>query len=262
MQQHLSQWISVEQLLLDRTRDVEQFLNYQTEIAEKVADFKTDFESLFQDKLSRPLDELEQKLDASIEEIGQGDVLAQVKDLKSELAAFVDQRLVQPVQILLEKQVMGSKAEHFFESLLLSAAQTQSEAQLLFDLELEKNPPKLNEKEIDWRQLVVRMMREQFINPLQPTEQKYENFLETTLTDIREIENIIDVNLESALAAEDVAADEEVEHPARIAREALERIRAKVEGLRQRSSEKWRSIRRGNSPGTGKTAQFLASTAS
>jgi predicted house-cleaning noncanonical NTP pyrophosphatase (MazG superfamily) len=242
MQDRIEEWISAEQLLLNRTRDVGQFLNFLTEITSEVADFKTDVESLFQDNLSQPLSELEQKLDSAIEDIGRGDVSSEVSDVKNELGLFVDQRLVQPVQILLEKQVMSSKVEHFFESLLLTAGQTSAEAQLLFDFELEKNPPKLNEKQIDWRQLVIRVMREQLINPLQQDNQQYEVFWGATLEEIREIENIIDVNLESALAAEDAHIDEEVEHPAKIARESLERIRAKVDVLDKRSFEKWQSI--------------------
>jgi len=259
LETHFDKWVSVEQLLLDRTRDVGQFLNLQTEIDSKVQDFKTDFEALFRDKLHQPLAELAQILDTSMDEVGRENVMDEVKKLKGELAEFVNHRLIAPVQTLLEKQVMSGKVEHFFESLLLSSGQAQSEAQLLFDLELGEDPPKLNEKQIDWRQLVVRMLREQLINPLQPSEQAYEPFLSEMLTDIREIENIIEVNLESALAAEDEHADQEVEHPQKIAREALERIRGKVTTLQERTDQKWEVIQNNIQQGQQKlTSSLLA----
>ncbi|HKK45665.1 MAG TPA: ATP-binding protein, partial [Balneolaceae bacterium] len=67
----------------------------------------------------------------------------------------------------------------------------------------------------------------------------YEDFLSNCLNDLEEIENIIEVNLESAVEIED---KEQEENPQKIANEALGRLLTKVEDLQSRTQQKWSDI--------------------
>lgn len=241
LKQSRDQWLQVNNLLLERAMDVAHFSNLQADIRTQADEFRDDFQALFQSKLEQPFDKLAELLESSIQKVGQGNSTHEVKQFKDELADFVTQ-LVEPLQTLRDKEVFTNKVEHLFEDMLLSAGQIQQQALLLYDKKLDENPPELNQRQIEWRQVTIRVLREQFISTLDPEEHQYQDFLSGILEEILEINNIIEVNLESALAAGDEEADQEVEDPAKIAREALERIAAKVEELQNQIRDKWKGI--------------------
>lgn len=236
------QWRKVNMLLSDRARDVARFSNLQASVNSKAEEFRENLRVLFQTKIQEPLDRLDDLLKNSIERAGKGDATAEVTELKRELSEFVEKQLVNPLQPLHDKQVLNNKVEHFFEDILVTGSQAEQQALLLYDMELESNPPKLSQRQIEWRQVTIRVLREQFIGALAPREHGYQQFMAGLLEDILEIKNIIEVNLESALAARDEDVDQEVEHPAKIAREALERIATKVDELQDRTAKQWEII--------------------
>lgn len=242
LRQDREQWLQVNTLLLERARDVARFWNLQADVHVQSEEFKDDIQELFQNKLEQPFEELSKLLENSIQKVGQGDTTSEVAHFKDELATFVTQKLVNPLQTMRDKRVLTNKVEHIFESLLLTTGQVNQQALLLYDMQLDSNPPEVNQRQIEWRQVVVRVLREQFIRGLDPKEHNYNEFLSHVLADILEINNIIEVNLESAIAAQDEDTDQEVEHPAKIARQALQRIAAKVDELQNRISEKSSAI--------------------
>ncbi|WP_138429198.1 hypothetical protein [Fodinibius saliphilus] len=235
------QWQFVQRLFFERTKDVVQFLKLRSEIEKEIEEFKVSFEDIFQQSLKKPLQEFLTDLEISIEKIGQRATLDELKTLHENLAGFVEERLIQPIQKLLDKQILEDKTEHLFEDLLLKVGQSPQEVQLVFGTQLDKNPPTVNQEEVEWRQLVVRALRELFMKPLQPSNQQQEEFLSQNLSEIIEIKKIISVNFESALEARDEEVAEK-EDPTKVVREALQRILSKVLELNEQAGKKWEQI--------------------
>lgn len=235
------QWQFVKRLFFKRTEDVVQFLNLQSEIGEEIAKFERTFEEIFRESLRAPLQEFLADLEEAIQKVGRGATLVELRELQEMFTTFVDKRLIEPIQKLLDKQILAEKTEHLLEDLLLIVGQSPQEAQLVFDADLDKNPPSVNQEEVEWQQLVIRALRELFMKPLQPSNQQYEEFLSENLEKITEVKNIITVNFDSALEAsdEDVA---EKEDPTKVVGEALNRILSKVQELNDRAGEKWQQI--------------------
>ena len=235
------QWQLVQQLFFERTKDVVQFLKLRSEIKEEISKFEGAFEDIFQESLQAPLREFSTDLEEAINKVGLGATAVELRSLHEELTTFVDERLIQPIQKLLDKRILSDKTEHLFEDLLLKVGQFPQEAQLVFDAKLDKNPPSVNQEEVEWRQLVIRALRELFMKPLQPADQQYEQFLTQNLEEITEVKNIITVNFDSALEArdEDIA---EKEDPTKVAGEALQRILSKVQEINDQANEKWQQV--------------------
>ncbi|MGM0545246.1 MAG: hypothetical protein ACQEST_00880 [Bacteroidota bacterium] len=239
-QSNVEQWRKIQQLFLKRTQDVIQFLKLWVHLSSRIKKFRETYKGLFVEHLDKPLSELQRMLEQAVGQVHEEEVI-NIDGLRDRLDSFLRTEIIEPMNQLLEKRILSEKTEHFFEDLLLSAGQSSERALLIFDVDLEKNPPTANQKEIEWRQLVVRALREQFINVLQPSEQENEAFLSQSLEDVEEIQNIIQVNLESVLEVKEEDL-EQSEDPREVAREALERILAKVGTLQERTSEKWDTI--------------------
>ncbi|PAU93591.1 hypothetical protein CK503_10570 [Aliifodinibius salipaludis] len=235
------QWQFVQRLFFERTKDVVQFLKLQSEIGEEIAKFNRAFEDTFRKSLKAPLQEFSTDIKEATEKVGRGATLGELQTLHETFETFVDERLIQPIQKLLDKRILAQKTDHLFEDLLLKVGQSPQEAQLVFDAELDENPPSVNQQEVEWRQLVIRALRELFMNPLQPANQQYEEFLSQNLEEIIEVKNIIAVNFDSALKARDEDVTEK-EDPTKVVGEALKRILKKVQELNDRADEKWQQI--------------------
>lgn len=235
------QWQLVQRLFFERTEDVVHFLKFRSEIRGEISKFKGAFEDIFRESLIAPLREFSADLERGRTTVGQGASLNELQRLHERLTTFVDERLIDPIKKLLDNRILADKTEHLFEDLLLKVGQSPKEAQLVFDAELDKNPPEVDQKEVEWRQLVIRALRELFMKPLQPSSQHYEEFLSQNLEEIVELKDIIAVNFDSALEArdEDVAKKE---NPTKVAGEALQRILSKVQELNDRANEKWKEI--------------------
>ena len=240
-QSQKKQWQLVQRLFFERMKDVVQFLKLRSEIGAEILKFREAFEDIFQKSLKDPLREFSADLEEAIKKIGQGATLDELRTLHETFTVFVNERLVQPIQKLLNKQILAEKTDHLFEDLLLKVGQFPQEAQLVFDAELDKNPPSVNQEEVEWRQLVIRGLRELFMKPLQPANQQYEEFLSQNLEEIIEVKNIISVNFDSALEAREQEVGEK-EDPTKVAGEALQRILSKVQELETQADEKWQQI--------------------
>ncbi len=249
------QWQRVQRVFFQRTEDVVQFLKLRSEIEEEVSKFKGAFEDIFRESLIAPLGEYSVNLEQAIDKVSQGASLNELRTLYEMLITFIDERLIQPIEKLLAKQILAEKTEHLFEDLLLKMGQSPQEAQLVFDADLDKNPPSVNQEKVKWRQLVIRALRELFMNPLQPANQQYEEFLSQNLEEIIEIKDIISVNFDSALKARDEDIDQR-EAPTKVAGEALQRVLSKVQEIHDRADERWQQIH--NSIDEGR-AKFFSS---
>ncbi len=236
-----NQWLETEQLLLERTQNLTNFLGIWQDIREQDEEFLVDFKDHFRNYLGGPLDRFYEILQESIQVIKTSDsTYRQIRQQKEQLSDFVGDKLIEPIQHLLNQQVISRKAEHFSEDLLVAVNQVPQKILFVHDIRVEEEPPKADQRELEWRVLLVRTLREQVLNPIQPSEQTYDDFLAAILRMLVEIEDIIEINLESALAAyKDKEGDSD---PDDIAGEALERLLSKVDDLRSHSSEKYADI--------------------
>ena len=250
------QWLDVEQLFLERTQDVARVLGLQNEIEHEISEFKSTFETAFKGALNTPLSKLSNHIEESIQRVGQGNLQqGEVQTLNEKLGEVVESQLLDPLKRLLENRILSEKVEHLFEDLLLTVGQSPQEAQLVFDFDLDKNPPTVDQEKVKWQQLVIRALRELLISPLQPDKQQYEDFISQNMEEVQEIDNIITVNFESALEVEDEELEEQ-EDPTNVIREALQRILAKVQELNQNADKKWQQIEAGLREGS---EQFFSS---
>ncbi len=253
-----NQWLATEQLLLERTQNLTHFLNVWQDVQAQNEEFLVDFKDHFQDYLGGPLDRFYEILQESIQVIKTADsTYRQIRQQKDQLSDYVSDKLIEPIQHLQNQQVFSRKAEHFSEDLLVAVNQVPEKISFVHDIRVEEEPPKADQRELEWRVLLVRTLRERVLNPIQPSEQTYDDFLAAILRILVEIEDIIEINLESALTAYKDKDRDGDSDPDDIAGEALERLLAKVDDLRTHSSEKYADIEKIILDGTGEFGKSI-----
>ncbi|TYP92719.1 hypothetical protein LX73_2082 [Fodinibius salinus] len=238
LQSQAEKWTESQQLLHGRTELMLELLNILHAIFDRCSRLRNDLKSYFSEVVTDPLNDLHGLLQQGKKETS----VRQIHQLKEQLMQHVDEQIIGRLKKDIEQQVFTQKAEHFYDDLLMRGNQASQEQTMLHDMDLEKNPPEIDSRKIDWRLLVVRQIREQLVSKIQPLQQQYVSFLAELLEDIRDISNVIDVNLESAVAVEDDHQGEKGEDTKEVAREALERLLNTVEELQSRSEEKHREI--------------------
>ena len=235
------QWSEALSMLLDHCRAMSQFYILQTDIQNECDVFLKDFHSYFQDNLEEPFQELYHLLIKAFSKVKGGANLQVIQNVKEELGNFVGDQIIPPIDKLQQEEVLSRKVEHLFEQLLMRANEASSQVPFLFDMDLEQNPPVIKQKQIEWRLLIVRTIREQIMADIQPSTQEYEDFLAICLEELEEIESVITINLESAIDAA-AGKNEQEGNPAEIVQEALQRLLHKVENLQSQYQKKWEGI--------------------
>lgn len=237
-----NQWISTVQMLLERTQNISQFLSLLDDIRELDGQFLDDLQDYFQDYLDAHFDQLYQMLEESIRSIKQSGSSShkKIKEQKDQLSDYVRDKMIEPIQHLQEQQILTRKAENFSEDLLLLANQVPQTAKFIHDIQADRNPPEAEMREIEWRVVLTLTLREQILNNIQPSEQEYDAFLARILRVLLEIDDIIEINLESALSMYNEKDSESV--PDKVAGEALGRLLTKVDDLKSLSSSKFKDI--------------------
>jgi len=238
LQSQVKSWREVHQLLHNRTKLMLEFLNLHHDILDRCSSFQDDLQSYFADVVSDPLGELHTLLQDGMQETSAG----RIHQLKEQLVRQVDEQMIARLKKEMDQQIFTQKVEHFFDDLLVRANQVSQQSTMLYDMDLKKNPPTIDHRTIDWRLLVVRLIREQLVSNLQPLQKQYVGFLSELLEDMRDISSVIDVNLESAVAVEDDKEAEKDEDAKEVASEALQRLVKTVADLQNTSDEKHREI--------------------
>ncbi|NGP88186.1 hypothetical protein [Fodinibius halophilus] len=231
-------WSQAQKLLYGRTELISEFYNLHQDIVDRCSTFSDDLQSYFADVIINPLNELQELLQGDKQETS----AKQVSQLKPKLMKLVDEQMSNRLRKEIEQQVFARKVEHFFDDLLLRANQTSQQGTLLYDIDLQENPPKLDHQSIDWRLLVVRSIREQVVNAVEPLKEQYAEFISELLEDIHDISSVIDVNLDSAIPVEENSQKEQKAEAQEAASEALQRLNKIVEDIQSRSVEKHREI--------------------
>jgi hypothetical protein len=251
------QWLKSQKVLLGRAEDIARFLTVHTDITAHCRNLIHDFESYFREILNQPLDEFHKMLKQAIKRINEEYSPDQIAELGKQLSDQITGEILQPVNDLLKQQVLSRKAEHCFQDLLMSVNQLPEETQLVYNAKLDERPVSVDQRKMQWRLLAIRTIREQIMSSIRPEERNYNEFLAGILGELFEIEDILSANFESAITAFDEREEEEVEHPHKIVREALKRVLAKVEKLRNWSEDKRTDITTALQQGNEKFGDLL-----
>lgn len=251
-----AQWLDVLDLLLDRNKNIAHFHSLQTDVQQQCDEFLEDFHLQLEECIEYPLQQLFKKLEDAGQSIKNHDDPRAIQSVKNDLESYVVEQLTPPIEKLLHNEILSKKTEHFFENILMQANQVPQQLSFVYDLRFEKDPPSADQKQMEWRLLVVRTIREQIMSDLQPEKQDYEAFLSLLLTELEEIKDIIEVNLESAISVENVDQDDSASE---ISWEALQRLQSKVEELQAKYHEKWDTIRAAIQEGRQNFSQSLLS---
>lgn len=241
LKDNLGKWKTSLQQLHERIRLMFEFVNLRTDILGLCSGFLSELEDYLAGIMNGPLDQLCNMLQQEQDPL----TSAEIAGLKKELENHLETQLLDPLKRSLENEVFLQKMEHFYERLVERANQTSQSSLLLYEVELVRNPPKIEQHSMEWRLLVVRSIREKIVNAVQPSRQQFQDFLSTTVEKIREIDNIIEVNLESALAVQKNKEGGREEEATEIAGEALERVLITVENLQDEQKEQWRKLEQG-----------------
>ncbi|MFH5831480.1 hypothetical protein [Halalkalibaculum sp. DA384] len=226
------QWKEAHESLLDRTGVVAGFWQFRSALYNHVQELKTRLNRYFEDSLFTPIQELGQQLEHEQNELekveAKDKTSAQKAILETALKNLTRQAdtLQEGINESLEKGSLDKIVQDFSDKVLSESGEIPENVRFVHDLDLDKNPPALDSEQIDWRQMVIRVLKKQLLTPLMPPQQQYEEFLRLQLNEVIEIREVIDVNLNSALELLDDSGEE---NPISIAREGLERSEHKLE---------------------------------
>lgn len=238
LKMNIEAWKEVHQLFHIRSKLMYEFLILQSDINQRCSKFLDDLEVHFAEMLRQPLGVLHETLEQGKQKSSAGDI----KLMKKRLTKHLNEQMINPVKQALNQQIFSQKMEHFFENILVRANQVSQEGIILYDMNMDENPPQIDHQTIEWRLLVVRCIREQLVSDVQPVQQQFSEFLSELLKEFHEILNIIEVSLESALAAESDRKSEQVEDATEIATEAFQRLLTAVDNLQKQSEEKYQQV--------------------
>lgn len=228
---HSGEWQKVQQSLLKKAEIINEFLVFRNGLRLKSRDLSDSLEKYFESHFIDKIEKLNGKLNAVQAELKELDNEATKKakvDFLTGTRKKLDEQLNNLQDLLsvsLEKRELTGMIERFSEQMLLLANEISEEALIVEDLEVEKNPPTFDAKTIEWRLLVIRALKEQLLDKLNPSEQNYDAFINEQINEIREVREVVEVNLSSSL---ELLETEETENPVEIAWEALERSQLKL----------------------------------
>lgn len=234
---HLEKWEEANLQLLDKTKTVKEFLVFKESLEHQSIEFISDLEDYFESYLSEPVKSLQRDLEGiqlKIQEFEkrqeQPSAYQLISDSKDLLNKLVEE-IRNPLEEHIRETLLSHKANLFAEHVLLKANSISEHVIFVHDVELDKTPPAVDHRMLEWRLLAVRSLKEYLINKLQPSQQHYENFLVRIAGDLKEVHEIIEVNLESAIELFENADSET--SPYNIASEALDRTHTKLESIRE-----------------------------
>lgn len=255
LKDNLGKWKTSLQQLHERNTLMFEFVNLRADILVHCSGFISNLEDYLAEILNDPLDQLYNILQQGQESLNSGEIAG----LKKELEDHMETNLLDPLKNVLEREVFLQKMEQFYEHLVGRANQTSQNSLLLYEVELERNPPKIEQRSMEWRLLVVRSIREKIVNTVEPARQQFQDNLSTTMEKIREVDNIIEVNLESALAVQKNNEESREEEAKEMVGEALDRLLVTVESLQAEQTKHWKKVEQAVLEGGQEFSQILLS---
>lgn len=231
----LDQWDEANLQLLDKTVTIREFLAFRQALHDQGHEFINNLEQFFDSILNEPIRSLDKDLEgikSSIQDYekqkNKETARQLIRDSKDLLGKLV-REVREPLSDLIEKARLSEEANLFSERVLMKANSISEHVLFIHNLEPDKNPPDFDFRMIAWRLLVVRSLKEHMLNKLQPSQQHYEDFLVRITNDLAEVQEVIEVNFDSALELFEKADRDN--NPYNILVEALERTMAKLEHI-------------------------------
>ncbi|MGK7368777.1 MAG: hypothetical protein ACNS64_01080 [Candidatus Halalkalibacterium sp. M3_1C_030] len=244
---YLNRWEEANLQLLDKAETVKEFLSFRKALEDQGRDFIKSLEKFFESYLTEPIKSLRKDLEgikAKIQEFGQQqnkDTAHRFINDSKDLLGKLVREVRSPLTDIIEETRLSNEANLFSEHVLLKANTISENVLFVHDLEADKNPPELDYRMLEWRLLVVRSLKERTLKKLQPSQQHYEDFLVTIRGDLEEVQEVIEVNFNSAL---ELFEEENKENsPYSIIIEALERTLTKLENTTEAISAKHEQLK-------------------
>lgn len=244
---YLDRWEEANLQLLDKAETIKEFLGFRKELEDQDRDFIKNLETFFESYLTEPIESLCKDLKgikAKIQDFEQQQnedtAYRLINDSKDLLGKLV-REVRSPLSEIIEETRLTNEANLFAEHVLLKANTISEKVLFVHDLEKDKNPPELDFRMLEWRLLVIRSLKEHLLKKLQPSQQHYEDFLVTAKGDLEEVQEVIEVNFNSALELFEKANEEN--SPYGIIIEALERTVTKLENTNEAISTKHEQLK-------------------
>ena len=238
------QWESALKLLADRTNTIAEFFQFGDFLQQKNKEFADDLDEYLHFLFSEPLKKLEELLSekhSNISKSGSRDQVSFLEESRNELLQILQQAL-EGLGKAIEEAHLSKESERYAEQVFLKANDLTKETQFLHETDFEASPPKISNREIEWRVLVVRALKEQLLSKIQPSVQHYEEFLQNQHAEIEEIKEVIDVNFESAIEL-CRGEGEQGGDPDEIIEEGIERTLSKIEQVKETVQKKQEEIK-------------------
>lgn len=243
----LKEWNEANLQLLDKTETVKEFVGFSRELDDQGLDFTDGLETFFESYLTEPIKSLQKDLEgirSSIQKYedkkNKETALQLINDSKKLMGKLVSE-VRNPLNELIEKTQLSNEANLFSERVLMKANSISEHVLFIHDLDPDKNPPDFNYRMITWRLLVVRSLKEHMLNRLQPSQQHYEDFLAGVAGDLAEVQEVIEVNFDSAVELFENADKDN--NPYSIVIEAVERTVTKLDNTTETVQSKQEQLK-------------------
>lgn len=234
---YTDEWQTLNSKLLNKTASMQQFLVVCRDLETKTSAHTEDVTAYFNQLLIHPLCRFEEKLDTARQQIGHSNPASveAISAQQSKLSRHIQEHLIEPLNKSLKDEDLTSLIEGLTEPLMKAANGLNGKALFVSRLERDVNPPKLKARSIEWKLLVERGINKQILVNVKPEETSFRDLLEEQLSEIKEIQEIIDINLTSAVELGDKASGKD--DPLKIADEALDRTKKKLQKTISRIQE-------------------------
>ena len=237
LNEYINEWQMVNMCLLNKAANMHQFLSFCADIEIVSRTFEDELTAYFNALLIEPLQRLKEKLGSTRQQMEWHRDISpeEINNYKTRLTQYIEEQILGPLNKSLEEQELNHIIEGFSERLTQASDKINEKALFITKLKTEENPPELKSREIEWRLLVRRGIKEQMLSGLTQENDDLNEPLHKLHREIGEIEGIIDTNIE---AAAKVSADPtSKEDPLEIVDDALERTGNKLEKVLQQITQ-------------------------
>ncbi len=237
-------WNSLFSALAVRFNTAESFTRLHGQVQERISGFNASFREFFETELEAPAQKLTDLLSevvAVFEKWEGKDETLSAKEMRKvsaehqrKMAECIEKELLIPLRNFAEEAVLSTKMDRFTAAIPDWTASQPEKTILIDELDLTQFPPAIDFEEVNWQQLVRRVMNNQIAKKFIPKEIKAEQFLQQIIRGLEEVDEIIYANLEVA----DEVKKSDDEQSVDVAKEGLARALAKLEALREQVQEK------------------------
>ncbi len=235
-----STWQTLQNALVNRVLLTMEFRKLYEQASERTSGFSHAVEQFFDANIIEHQQTLLESLEEAISVfvVSEAHSIQKVRELSTahqqKMSTFVEDMLLKPLREHVEQATLSTKLERFTAAVPDWTKEIQEKAVLVEKLDLGQLPPVYEFEKVDWQMLVQRVLTNHLANNFKPKEIKAEQFLQEVSQELQEIAQIIHTNLE--IADEVQKSDEE--DPIEVAREGLQRAKAKLEEHQQKIEDR------------------------